>query len=199
MQQGEVWQVRLPFMPGHAQAGERPAVIITDDSFIPALPTVLIVPFTGSRGTLRFSGTLLVQSDGQMQGISKSSKITRGRLGTPGKSTSLLTKSTQPAYRPVAACSASGVFSFTVARNALAHGTHPFGALLVGPDGNIDPAAVEARITPRTKAILPVHLAGLPCDLGKLWRIASRHRIFVIEDAAHAVGVLAHVGEIGDA
>jgi mRNA-degrading endonuclease toxin of MazEF toxin-antitoxin module len=48
MQQGEVWQVRIPFAPGHVQAGERPAVIIMDDPFIPALPTVLIVPFTSS-------------------------------------------------------------------------------------------------------------------------------------------------------
>jgi mRNA interferase MazF len=65
MQKGDVWQVRIPFAPGHAQAGERPAVIVTDDPFIPALPTVLIVPFTSSRGATRFSGTLLVQPDGQ--------------------------------------------------------------------------------------------------------------------------------------
>ena len=65
MRKGEVWQVRIPFAPGHAQAGERPAVILTADAFIPALPTVLIVPFTGSRGALRFPGTVLVQPDGQ--------------------------------------------------------------------------------------------------------------------------------------
>lgn len=64
MQKGEVWQVRIPFAPGHAQAGERPAVIVTDDPFIPALPTLLIVPFTSSRGSKRFPGTLLVQPDG---------------------------------------------------------------------------------------------------------------------------------------
>ena len=64
MQQGEVWQVRIPFAPGHAQAGERPALILTDDAFIPSLPTVLIVPFTSARGALRFAGTVLVQPDG---------------------------------------------------------------------------------------------------------------------------------------
>jgi mRNA interferase MazF len=64
MRKGEVWQVRIPFAPGHAQTGERPAAILTEDAFIPALPTVFIVPFTSSRGTLRFPGTLLVQPDG---------------------------------------------------------------------------------------------------------------------------------------
>jgi dTDP-4-amino-4,6-dideoxygalactose transaminase len=58
----------------------------------------------------------------------------------------------------------------------------------VGQDGNIDPVSVEARITPRTKAIIPVHLGGLPCDLGSLWRIARRYGLRIIEDAAHAVG-----------
>jgi mRNA interferase MazF len=65
MRKGEVWQVRLASTPGHAQAGDRPAVILTEDALIPALPTLLIVPFTGSRGALRFPGTLLVQPDGR--------------------------------------------------------------------------------------------------------------------------------------
>ena len=60
----------------------------------------------------------------------------------------------------------------------------------IGPDGNIDPVSVESRITPRTKAIIPVHLTGLPCDLTRLWAIASRHDLRVIEDAAHAVGTI---------
>lgn len=51
---------------------------------------------------------------------------------------------------------------------------------------NIDPARVEAAITPRTKAIIPVHFAGLPCDLKALNDIARRHGLRVIEDAAHA-------------
>jgi len=54
-----------PIAPDHAQAGERPAIVPTDDAFLPALPTVFNVPFTDSRGTLRYAGTLLVQPDGQ--------------------------------------------------------------------------------------------------------------------------------------
>ena len=65
MQRGEVWKADIPFTPGHAQAGARPAVIVQDDPFIVALPTVLIVPFTGSRSATRFPGTVLVQPDGQ--------------------------------------------------------------------------------------------------------------------------------------
>ncbi len=50
----------------------------------------------------------------------------------------------------------------------------------------IDPSKIESRITPRTKAILPVHLAGLPCDMDSINAIAARHDLIVIEDACQA-------------
>jgi len=53
---------------------------------------------------------------------------------------------------------------------------------------NIDPALVEAAITPRTRAILCVHQMGMPCDLQRLVAIARRHSIPLIEDAACAIG-----------
>lgn len=52
----------------------------------------------------------------------------------------------------------------------------------------LSPAAVEAKITPRTKAIIPVHFAGLPADIDGFERLSARHGIPVIYDAAHAVG-----------
>jgi dTDP-4-amino-4,6-dideoxygalactose transaminase len=52
---------------------------------------------------------------------------------------------------------------------------------------NLDPAAVEAAVTERTRAILPVHYAGHPADLDRLNDVAGRHGLAVIEDAAHAV------------
>ena len=58
----------------------------------------------------------------------------------------------------------------------------------VGDDLNLDPEAVARAITPRTKAILPVHLAGLPCDMDAIWRLARERGLKVVEDAAHAVG-----------
>lgn len=51
----------------------------------------------------------------------------------------------------------------------------------------IDPAAIEAAITPRTQAILPVHFAGRPCEMDAIMAIAHRHGLAVIEDCAHAI------------
>jgi perosamine synthetase len=53
---------------------------------------------------------------------------------------------------------------------------------------NLDPAAAEAALTPRTKAILPIHFAGLPCDLDAIGALARPRNLTVIEDAAHALG-----------
>ena len=53
---------------------------------------------------------------------------------------------------------------------------------------NLDPKAVEAAITPRTRAIIPVHFAGHPADMDALQRIAEAHGLVIIEDAAHAHG-----------
>ena len=66
---------------------------------------------------------------------------------------------------------------------------------------NLDTRCVEAAITPRTRALLPVHLAGLPCDLDALYAIAQRHGLRVIEDAAQAIGSSwrgQRVGSFGD-
>jgi len=53
---------------------------------------------------------------------------------------------------------------------------------------NIDPGQIEKKITRKTRAIVPVHFAGLPCDLDRIWAIARKHKLKVIEDAAHALG-----------
>jgi dTDP-4-amino-4,6-dideoxygalactose transaminase len=58
----------------------------------------------------------------------------------------------------------------------------------VGPDGNMDPASVAERITERTRAIIPVHLSGLPVDMDPIWALARRHHLYVVEDCAHAIG-----------
>jgi perosamine synthetase len=54
--------------------------------------------------------------------------------------------------------------------------------------GNIDPVSLRAKITSRTKAIMPVHWAGYPCDMDEINAIAQEHGIAVLEDAAHALG-----------
>jgi dTDP-4-amino-4,6-dideoxygalactose transaminase len=65
----------------------------------------------------------------------------------------------------------------------------------------LDPALIESAITPRTKAILPVHLYGFPASMHEIVRIARRHGLFVVEDCAQAIGATIqgrHVGTMGD-
>ena len=57
---------------------------------------------------------------------------------------------------------------------------------------NIDPKAIEAAITPRTKALMPVHLYGQPCDMDEITALARKHGLAIIEDAAQAVGATYH-------
>lgn len=53
---------------------------------------------------------------------------------------------------------------------------------------NIDPAEIEKHITDKTKLLIPVHFAGLPCEMDKISAIAQKHNLRIIEDAAHAIG-----------
>ncbi len=73
----------------------------------------------------------------------------------------------------------------------------------VQPDTmNIDPIQIEKAITPRTKAILPVHLYGHPCDMDEILGIAKRHGLKVVSDCAHAIEAEykgKKVGSLGDA
>ena len=67
---------------------------------------------------------------------------------------------------------------------------------------NLDPASFEAMITEKTKAVIPVHLANVSCDMDPIVAIARKHGVRVLEDAAQAMGVTYHgrqVGSLGDA
>jgi len=78
--------------------------------------------------------------------------------------------------------------TFCATINAIIHaGATPVLADINPQTLNIDPAAIEARITPRTKAILPVHFAGLPCEMDTIMALAARYHLTVIEDCAHAI------------
>lgn len=66
----------------------------------------------------------------------------------------------------------------------------------------LDPADVEKKLTPHTKAIIPVHIQGFPCDLDAICAIAAKHGIAVVEDACQSVGGSYHgkrLGTVGDA
>jgi dTDP-4-amino-4,6-dideoxygalactose transaminase len=78
--------------------------------------------------------------------------------------------------------------TFCATVNAILHaGLSPVLADVDRFSQNLDPAAIEAAITPRTRAILPVHFAGRPCEMDQIMAIARKHNLVVIEDCAHAV------------
>ncbi|MBU6246803.1 MAG: DegT/DnrJ/EryC1/StrS family aminotransferase [Xanthomonadaceae bacterium] len=92
--------------------------------------------------------------------------------------------------------------TFCATVNAIEHaGLVPVLADVDPVTQNIDPDAIEAAITPRTRAILPVHFAGRPCAMDRIMGIARRHDLVVIEDCAHAIETTFHgqpAGTFGD-
>jgi len=92
--------------------------------------------------------------------------------------------------------------TFCATVNAIVHsGARPVLADVDPVTMNLDPEAVRRAITPRTKAILPVHFAGRACDMDALMAIAREHGLKVIEDCAHAIETEYHgqkAGTIGD-
>lgn len=80
--------------------------------------------------------------------------------------------------------------NFVAAANTIAHtGARPTFCDIRGSDDlNLDPADLEEAINPSTRAIVALHYAGYPCDMDAVMEIAERHKLIVIEDAAHAPG-----------
>ncbi|HEY7116354.1 MAG TPA: DegT/DnrJ/EryC1/StrS family aminotransferase [Tepidisphaeraceae bacterium] len=86
--------------------------------------------------------------------------------------------------------------SFIATANAIRYcGAQPVFVEIDPRTFNMDPARIEAAITPRTRAIMPVHQIGLPCDMAAILAIASKHNLPVVEDAACAIGSQIKVGE----
>ena len=80
-------------------------------------------------------------------------------------------------------------FTFIASVNSIIYvGARPVFVDVEEDTFNLNPRLIEAAITPRTRAILPVHLYGYPCDMDAIMEIATRHNLIVVEDAAQAVG-----------
>ena len=92
--------------------------------------------------------------------------------------------------------------TFCATINAILHaGATPVLADVDPVTFNIDPAEVEAKISPKTKALLPIHFAGRPCEMDALGAIAQAHDLTLIEDCAHAIETQYHgqaAGTFGD-
>ena len=97
------------------------------------------------------------------------------------------------------ACLAAGIqegdevitspITFAASSNCVLYcGGTPVFADICSDTYNIDPKEIEAKITDNTKAIIPVHYTGQPCDMDAILQIAKKHNLLVIEDAAHALG-----------
>lgn len=89
-------------------------------------------------------------------------------------------------------------FTFIASVNSIIYtGATPVFVDIEAETFNINPALIEAAITPRTKAILPVHLYGYPCDMDAILELARRYNLVVIEDAAQAIGATYHGQPVG--
>lgn len=79
--------------------------------------------------------------------------------------------------------------TFVATANMLLHiGARPVFCDIRLDTNNIDESKIEKLITKKTKAIVPVHFAGQPCEIGAILKIAKKHKLLVIEDACHALG-----------
>lgn len=88
-------------------------------------------------------------------------------------------------------------YSFVAtAHSLLWHGNKPVFVDVEPATLNLDPAKIEAAITPQTTAIMPVHCYGNPCDVNAIQKIADNYNLKVIYDAAHAFGVQCHCGSV---
>ena len=89
-------------------------------------------------------------------------------------------------------------FTFIASANAVLYaGARPVFVDIDPTTFNLDPAQIEAAITPRTKAILPVHLFGLPCDMPAITALAKQYGMAVIEDACQAHGAAINGRRVG--
>lgn len=106
------------------------------------------------------------------------------------------------------ACLAAGIkikdevitspITFVASVNSILYcGATPVFADIQNDTSNIDPGEIENKLNKRTKAIIPVHFAGHPCDLEEINRIAKKQGLIVIEDAAHALGAEYKGSKIG--
>ncbi|MEG0028004.1 MAG: dTDP-4-amino-4,6-dideoxygalactose transaminase [Aurantimicrobium sp.] len=162
------------------------------------------VPFV-AQGTL--DNLAAVIADGHVHGDGSFTQSASSKLETiTGSSKVLLTTSGTAALEMSVRLLGIGVGdevivpSFTFSSGAasiVAAGGVPVFVDIEGDSGNIDPALVEAAITPKTKAISVMHYGGVPVDMDAIMAVSRKHNIPVIEDNAHGLAVNSKYGRLG--
>jgi len=113
--------------------------------------------------------------------------------GTTALHTSLLAHGIGPGDEVI-----TSAFTFIASANSILYvGARPVFIDIDLHTFNLDPALIEAAITPHTRAILPVHLYGLSCDMGAIQSIASRYGLTIIEDACQSHGATFNHQKVG--
>jgi dTDP-4-amino-4,6-dideoxygalactose transaminase len=88
--------------------------------------------------------------------------------------------------------------TFAASANVVVHcGATPVFCDVLPDTHVIDPAHAASLVTARTRAIIPVHFGGVPCDMAPLWELADKHGLFVLEDCAHAIETEYHGCPVG--
>lgn len=161
---------------------------MTENSFIPfALPDIGEAEIEAVVSTLRSgwltSGPRVAEFEADFAAYAAASHALALNSGTAGLHLALAALGIGPGDEvittPLTFCATVNVILQCGATPVLAD---------IGPDLNLDPAAVQSAMTCSTRAIMPVHLGGLPCDMNTIWSIARKHGLRVVEDAAHAAG-----------
>lgn len=128
--------------------------------------------------------------------------VATGNVAAVNSCTAALHVSMAAAALPAGSEVITTPLTFCATVNAILHaGLKPVLADIDPLTHNIDPTAIESAITPRTRAILPVHFAGRACDMDRIMAIAHKHDLMVIEDCAHAIETTYHgrqAGTFGD-
>jgi dTDP-4-amino-4,6-dideoxygalactose transaminase len=149
-----------------------------------------------SRGKLAGNGEFSKACEKEMERAIHGRKVLLTNSGTAALELSALLCDLQPGDEVIMPS-----FTFVSTANAFClRGARPVFVDVTYTDLNLDASLIEQAITPRTKAIVPVHYAGVACDMGTICDLAEQYRLHVIEDAAH--GYLAtykgrHLGTMG--
>ncbi|MCX6124557.1 MAG: dTDP-4-amino-4,6-dideoxygalactose transaminase [Proteobacteria bacterium] len=135
--------------------------------------------------------------ESQLENLTKSHRVLLTSSGTDALELSALLIGIQPGDEVIMPS-----FTFVSSANAVVlRGGIPVFVDIRSDTLNLDERLIESAVTPKTRAIMPVHYAGFACDMDVIMGIARQHSLKVIEDAAHGAGAYwrgRHVGSIGD-